>query len=56
MDRDIQPKVRTEIEDKKRAYLLREQLRIIRRTPGEDRGPHREAAQFRERIDGRVGQ
>ena len=51
VDRDIQTKVRTEIEDKKREYLLREQLRIIRRTLGEDRGPDREAEQFRERIE-----
>ena len=50
VDRDIQTKVRTEIDDKKREYLLREQLRIIRRTLGEDRGPDREAEQFRERI------
>jgi ATP-dependent Lon protease len=51
VDRDIQAKVKTEIEEKKREYLLREQLRIIRSTLGEDRGPEREAEEFRERID-----
>jgi ATP-dependent Lon protease len=51
VDRDIQSKVRTEIEEKKREYLLREQLRIIRESLGEDRGPEREADEFRQRID-----
>jgi len=51
VDRDIQQKVKTEIEEKKREYLLREQLRIIRATLGDDRGPEREAEQFREKIE-----
>ena len=51
VDRDIQSRVKTEIEEKKREYLLREQLRIIRSTLGDDRGPEREAEQFRERIE-----
>lgn len=51
VDRDIQSKVKTEIEEKKREYLLREQLRIIRSTLGDDRGPEREAEQFREKIE-----
>ncbi len=51
VDRDIQSRVKTEIEEKKREYLLREQLRIIRATLGDDRGPEIEAEQLRERID-----
>ena len=51
VDRDIQTRVRTEIEEKKREYLLREQLRIIRQALGEDRGPEREAEDFRTKID-----
>jgi ATP-dependent Lon protease len=51
VDRDIQTQVRTEIEEKKREYLLREQLRIIRQALGEDRGPEREADDFRQRIE-----
>ena len=51
VDRDIQTRVRTEIEEKKREYLLREQMRIIRQALGEDRGPEREAEDFREKIE-----
>jgi len=51
VDRDIQEKVKTEIEEKRREYLLREQLRIIRETLGEDRGPSREAELCKEKIE-----
>jgi ATP-dependent Lon protease len=51
VDRDIQDRVKTEIESKRREYLLREQLRIIRETLGEDRGPAREAEQAKEKIE-----
>ncbi|HVS01464.1 MAG TPA: endopeptidase La, partial [Thermoanaerobaculia bacterium] len=51
VDRDIQGRVRTEIEAKKREYLLREQLRIIREALGEEGGPEGEAEEFAARVE-----
>ncbi len=51
VDRDVQSQVRVQIEAKKKEYLLREQMRIIRESLGEEGGPEEEAAEYLERID-----
>lgn len=51
VDRDVQSQVRVQIEAKKKEYLLREQMRIIRESLGEEGGPEEEAAEYLERIE-----
>ena len=47
---DVSARVRRELDDKKREMLLREQLRVIRESLGEEHTPEREAEEYAARV------
>jgi ATP-dependent Lon protease len=51
VDSDIDGHVKARIEEKKRQYLLREQMRAIQEALGEDQGPRREAEEYSSMIE-----
>jgi ATP-dependent Lon protease len=50
VEHDVESQVRGELEEKKREYILREQLRVIRESLGEPRGPQAEAEELTARV------
>jgi ATP-dependent Lon protease len=52
LEKDIEDKVRTQLDEKRREHFLREQLRIIQDSLGETTGPKREADNYAALIEG----
>ena len=52
VEADIDQRVRASLEEKRREHFLREQLRVIQDTLGENSGPKNEAEQYASLIEG----